>query len=109
MDVRPIVHLFKTQVYQLAAHLGVPEEILRRSPTTDTYSAPCTQEEFFFRLPFAVMDPLWFAMESGVPAAEAARGMGLQEKYVNDVFADLTRKARTTTYLRLPASELRPC
>ena len=104
-DVRPIVHLFKTQVYQLAEHLGVPEEIRRRPPTTDTYSAPCTQEEFFFRLPFAVMDLLWCAMERGIPTAEAAAGMGLTEEQVRRVYNDLERKARTTAYLRMAALE----
>ena len=29
-DVKPIAHLYKSQVYQLAAYLGVPEEIRRR-------------------------------------------------------------------------------
>ena len=73
-DIKPIAHLFKTQVFQLAAYLGVPEEIQERTPTTDTYSAECTQEEFFFRVPFEIGDLVWYAMEKGVPAAEVAEG-----------------------------------
>ena len=55
-DVKPIAHLYKSQVYQLAAYLGVPEEIRRRPPTTDTWSLAQTQEEFYFSLPYDRMD-----------------------------------------------------
>lgn len=102
MDVRPIGHLYKTQVYQLAEYLGVPEEIRTRPPTSDTYSAGSTQEEFFFRLPFELMDLLWYALEHDIPAAEAAQEMGLAEEQVQRVYDDLQRKARTTDYLRMP-------
>lgn len=102
-DIQPIAHLFKTQIYQLAEFLDVPEAIRRRTPTTDTYSAPQDQQEFFFRLPFATLDLLWHAMETGVPPAEAARVMGLTEAQVQHVYDDLARKQRTTEYLRMPA------
>lgn len=102
MDVKPIGHLYKTQVYQLAAYLGVPEEIRTRPPTSDTYSAGSTQEEFFFRLPFELMDLLWYALENDVPAQLVAREMDLDEKQVQRVFDDLSRKERTTRYLRTP-------
>jgi NAD+ synthase len=99
-DVGPIRHLFKTQVYQLAEYLDVPAEIRNAVPTTDTYSAHSSQEEFFFRLPFETMDLLWYALDHGVPPAEAARVMGLSEEQVERVFADIIRKQRTTEYLR---------
>jgi NAD+ synthase len=99
-DVAPIRHLFKTQVYQLAEFLDVPQEIRQATPTTDTYSAHSSQEEFFFRLPFEIMDLLWYAQEHDVPAPEVAHVMGLTEEQVQRVFADLTRKRRTTQYLR---------
>ena len=99
-DVAPVRHLFKTQVYQLAEYLDIPEEIRQATPTTDTYSAHSSQEEFFFRLPFEVMDLLWYAQEHEVPVPEVAQVMGLTEEQVQRVFADLTRKQRTTRYLR---------
>jgi NAD+ synthase len=102
MDVKPIGHLYKTQVYQLAAYLEVPEEIRTRPPTSDTYSAGSTQEEFFFRLPFETLDLLWYALEHDVPAAEVAREMDLGQEQLQRVFDDLTRKQRTTAYLRTP-------
>ena len=102
VDVKPIAHLFKTQVYQLAQYLDVPEEIRQRPPTSDTYSAHSTQQEFFFRLPFATMDLLWYAQEHDVPAPEVAQVMGLTETQVQHAFDDFTRKWRTTEYLRMP-------
>ena len=101
VDIQPILHLFKTQVYQLAEYLDVPEEIRQRIPTSDTYSAHSTQEEFFFRLPFKTMDLLWYAQENNLPIHEVALGMGLSEIQVQRAFNDFARKQRTTEYLRL--------
>ena len=107
VDIKAIGHLFKTQVYQLAQYLGVPEEIRRRTPTTDTYGAPCNQQEFFFRLPFETMDLLWFAQEHNVPLAEVAQVMGLTEIQVRRAFDDFTRKLRGTDYLRLAPLDIK--
>ena len=100
VDIKPITHLFKTQIYQLARYLDVPGEIQRRPPTTDTYSAHSTQQEFFFRLPFETMDLLWFAQEHDVPIQEVSKVMGLNEQQVQRAFMDFKRKSRTTEYLR---------
>jgi len=101
-DIQPLGHLYKTQVYQLARYLGVPEEIQQRPPTTDTYSAHSTQEEFFFRLPFETMDILWFAQENNISTNEVAQVTGLNEIQVQRAFNDFIRKKRTTNYLRMP-------
>jgi NAD+ synthase len=106
VDVKAIGHLYKTQVYQLAEQLGIPEEIRRRAPTSDTYSAPCNQQEFFFRLPFETMDLLWYAQQHQVPVSEVARVMGLTEAQVQHAFADFSRKQRTTEYLRMPPAAI---
>ena len=102
VDIKPIAHLFKTQIYQLAEYLDVPSEIIERPPTTDTYSAPSTQEEFFFRLPFETMDLLWYAQENGYSPAQVTEVMGLTEIQVQRAFDDFARKEKTTSYLRMP-------
>lgn len=106
VDIQPIAHLYKTQVYQIAEYLGVPEEIRSRPPTTDTYSAHCTQEEFFFRLPFETMDLLWYAQENEIPIEEVSAATGFSETQIQRAYADFTRKARTTEYLRMAPFEL---
>jgi NAD+ synthase len=100
-DVQPIAHLFKTQVYQLAEYLEIPEVIRNRPPTTDTYSAGSTQQEFFYRLPFALLDTLWCAQENRMPISEAAALTGLTEIQVQRAWDDIVRKKRTTDYLRM--------
>ena len=100
-DLKPIGHLFKVQVFQLAEYLGIPEEIINRTPTTDTYSAEVTQEEFFFGLDFYRMDMLWHALEQNVPAAEAAKVLGLTVDQVETGYANIKRKIMATEYLRM--------
>ena len=102
MDVQPIGHLYKTQVYQLAEYLDIPEAIRTRPPTSDTYSAASTQEEFFFRLPFELMDLIWYGLVHEIPAEVVASELELEPEQVNRVYADLQRKQRTTNYLRTP-------
>jgi NAD+ synthase len=101
VDIRAIGHLYKTQVYQLAEHLNVPEAIRKRPPTSDTYSASCDQQEFFFRLPFETLDLLWYAQEHQVSAAEVAGAMDLTEAQVQRAFHDFEQKRRATEFLRM--------
>jgi NAD+ synthase len=100
-DVKPIAHLFKTQVFQLGEHLGMPEEIQNRVPTTDTYSAEQTQEEFFFRLPFDILDTIWYGWEKGVTSADIAKALDLKPEQVDNVIHDIKRKIAATEYLRM--------
>jgi len=107
-DVKPIAHLYKTQVYQLAEYLGVPEEIRRRPPTTDTFSLPQTQEEFYFALPYDRMDLCLYALDHGVPAAQAAPAVGITPAQVERVFADIRAKRRAARYLHSAPVTLEP-
>jgi len=100
-DVMPIGNLYKTQVYQLANFLGVPKAIIDRIPTTDTYSAEQTQEEFFFQMPFGLMDRYWYGFENGYSPEEVAEVMGESEQKVKALFGNFERKKRTTEYLRM--------
>ena len=100
-DLKPIAHLFKTQVFQLADYLEVPEEIRKRTPTTDTYSAEQTQEEFFYRVPFDILDRVWFGWEKGVLTEDIASALGLSKENVESIIHDTQRKIRTTEYLRM--------
>ncbi|RMF75871.1 MAG: NAD(+) synthase [Acidobacteria bacterium] len=100
VDVKPLQHLYKSQVYALARHLGVPQAIVDRPPSSDTYSADQTQEEFYFSLPWEKMDLLIWAWEHEVPPAEAAEPLGLTEEQVARAYRDLTTKSRTTAHMR---------
>jgi len=101
-DIKPIAHLYKSQVYQLAAHLGVPAEILSRPPTTDTYSLPQTQEEFYFALPYGKMDICLYGLEYALPAATIAAETGLKESDVELIWMDIAAKRKVARYLHCP-------
>ena len=100
-DIKPIAHLYKTQVYQLAEYFGIPDEIRRRKPTTDTYSLAQGQDEFFFTLPYDKMDLCLFGKNNGVPADQVAAAVGLKPEQVEAVFKDIEVKRVTTRYLHL--------
>ena len=101
-DFKPIAHLYKTQVYALARALGVPDEICRRPPTTDTFSLPQSQEEFYFSLPYDKLDLCMYALNHDVAAEQVAPEVGLTAEQVDRVFKDIETKRRTTLPLHLP-------
>jgi NAD+ synthase len=98
-DFKPIAHLYKSQVYQLAAYLGVPEEIQRRPPTTDTYSLEQSQEEFYFSMPLIKMDLCLCGKDQAIPAAELAPCVGFTEEQVRRVYQMIESKRRVARYL----------
>jgi len=100
-DIMPISHLYKTQVYQLGEYLNIPKEIIQRTPTSDTYSAEQTQEEFFFQLPFYEMDLLWYGYENGYDPLEVGTVLGKHEEEIKSIFGNFKRKQTTTEYLRM--------
>jgi NAD+ synthase len=100
VDLNPIQHLFKTQVYRLAECLRIPRAIRERTPTTDTYSTGTTQEEFFFRVPFDILDTVWAGHRRGLPFDAIAASLGLTAEQCGRVVADIARKERATRYLR---------
>jgi len=100
-DILPIAHLYKTQVYQFAEYLGIPEEIIKRTPTSDTYSAEQTQQEFFFQLPFYEMDMIWYGYENGYDIEVVADTLGKTKAEIQSIYNNFLRKQNTTEYLRL--------
>ena len=99
-DVMPIAHLYKTQVYQMARVLEIPEKIINRIPTSDTYSAEQTQEEFFYQFPFAQMDLLWYAYENEIDVEVSASIMAMTIDEIKSIFNNFARKQRTSEYQR---------
>jgi NAD+ synthase len=101
-DVKPIAHLYKTQVYALARHMKLPAEICNAVPTTDTYSLAQGQDEFYFALPYPQMDLALWAHNHGVSAAALARALDTTEEKAAFLYRDIEAKRRTTRYLHAP-------
>ncbi len=105
-DLKPIAHLYKTQVYALAKYLGVPEEITSRPPSTDTYSLPQTQGEFYFALPYHQMDMLLWAFQHEISAEEAGCVLGLDAEQVLRAYRDIVAKRRISQQLHQTAIQV---
>jgi NAD+ synthase len=101
-DIKPIAHLYKSQVYMLGRYLGIPDEVQRRPPTTDTYSLEQSQEEFYFALPLAKMDLALYARNHDVAPAAAASALDLSAAEVERVYRMIDRKRQATRYQHLP-------
>jgi NAD+ synthase len=98
-DIKPIAHLYKTQVYAMARHLGLPEPILATTPTTDTFSLPQGQDEFYFGLPYTQMDLALWHLNQGLPASELARELSCDVAVAERIYENIHAKRRTTAYL----------
>jgi NAD+ synthase len=107
-DIKPIAHLYKSQVYAMARALGLPEEICSAEPTTDTYTLAQGQDEFYFALPYAQMDLALWALNHGIDAAGLAGAIGLDEARAQRVYDDIAAKRRAAAYLHAPASTIDP-
>jgi NAD+ synthase len=98
-DLKPIAHLYKTQVYALARYLELPDDVCNAMPTTDTYSLVQGQDEFYFALPYDQMDLALWAHNHAVPASELAAALGMTEEHAQIVYGDIEGKRRATHYL----------
>jgi NAD+ synthase len=107
-DLKPIAHLYKTQVYALAKFTGVPREVSDKPPTTDTYSLPQTQEEFYYALSYDKMDMVLYAFVHGVSATEAGAVMGLSAEQVDRAYKDIVAKRRVSRQLHQHALTVEP-
>lgn len=100
VDIEPIAHLYKTQVYQLSSYFGVIEEIIRRPPSPDTYSLPVTDKEFYFCIDYELLDLLLFAYLNQIPVGSVAETLGLREDQIERAFKDFRLKEQATWHLR---------
>ena len=101
-DIKPIAHLYKTQVYKMAKFLGVPEDICSRPPTTDTYSMQQSQEEFYFSVPYDKMDLCLYGKNHGISPDDVAVAAEMTAEQVERVYHDIDQKRNTTRYLHTP-------
>jgi NAD+ synthase len=100
-DIKPIAHLYKSQVYALAEYLQLPSDILSALPTADTYSLPQSQEEFYFALPYRQMDLALWAFDHAVAVHDVAVTLGISDARARQVYADIQAKRRGTAYLHM--------
>ena len=99
-DIEPLTNLYKNQIYQLSEYLEVIPEIINRQPSPDTFSLPVSDQEFFFRIPFAKLDYLLYAWEHNIPINNVANVLDISDDAVERAFKDFASKYRATAHLR---------
>lgn len=107
-DIKPIAHLYKTQVYQLAKYLNLPDIICDAKPSTDTYTMEQGQDEFYFMLPYDKMDLALWAKNNKIPVHELAQELQVSEAQAKLIYKDIDRKRSTTAYLHCKPHLIEP-
>ena len=107
-DLKPIAHLYKTQVFQMARHLGLPVDLVERKSTTDTYSLEQSQEEFYFNVPLEKLDLVLFGINQGKDAGAISTDTGMHREEVEWIIKDIWQKRSSTAPLHLPPLTLVP-
>ena len=102
-DLKPIAHLYKTQVYAMARHLGISTEICNAAPTTDTYSLQQGQDEFYFALAYEKMDIALWSFNHGASEEELALFLGISGEQASFIYKDIVAKRHATRYLHARA------
>ncbi len=102
-DIKPIAHLYKSQVYAMARGLGLPTDICDAQPTTDTYTLPQGQDEFYFALPYAKMDIALWALNQAMSAADLAPMLNVNAAAAQRIYADIEAKRRASRALHASA------
>lgn len=100
VDIEPLAHLYKVQVYQLAEYLGVIPEIINRPPSPDTYSLPVTDKEFYFCLDYEMVDLLLYAFENNIAWEDISGVLGLSQEQIARIYRDFKAKEQATWHLR---------
>ncbi len=101
-DIKPIAHLYKTQVYAMARHLHLPDNICSTTPTTDTYSLDQGQDEFYFALPYQQMDAALWCYNHEMPETQVAEYLHITLEQAQAVYKDIEAKRKATAYLHTP-------
>lgn len=106
VDLEPIAHLYKTQVYQLAKFLDIPEKIIKREPSPDTFSAVVSDQEFFFCMPYDLLDLLLYAQENKVSISKVSQVLNLSEEQITRAYRDFDQKRKASAHLNQNAPNL---
>ena len=101
VDIEPLANLYKTQIYQLGKHLEIPNEIIERKASPDTWSFDVSDEEFFYSLPYDVVDLMLFAKEISISLNDICSTLNLKEEQVKRIFNSQDRKSKTSKTSRV--------
>lgn len=83
VDIEPIANMYKLQVYKLSELLNIDKKIISRAPSPDTWSHFTSDEDFYLRMPYEILDQLLYAEEHNLPAEIIEKCTGLTSVQLN--------------------------
>lgn len=90
-DIMPLLHLYKSQVMQLAEFLAIPREIIEKPPSPDLI--PGVTDENVLGLPYKTIDLILLGLDSGLATSQIAEEVDCDTKDV-DYVSSLVQKSQ---------------
>ncbi|RZD17453.1 MAG: NAD+ synthase [Candidatus Acididesulfobacter guangdongensis] len=82
--VNPIGDIYKTQIYQLAKHLGVPDSLINKAPSADLWQDQSDEEELGFT--YKLADEIMFLLIDKMYKPEVVISMGYNAAIIENIY-----------------------
>ena len=99
-DIEPLVNIYKSQIYQLGNFLDVPKRILSKNASPDVWSLSTNDEEFFYSVPYDVVDLILYAREQGLSETEVEKISDLSLESIQSLFRMQNMKELQSKHMR---------
>jgi NAD+ synthase len=99
-DIEPLVHLYKTQIYQIANFLKLPEEIINQDASPDVWSFKTSDEEFFYAVPYNIVDLILYAREKNLSIKEITNFTNLSSEKIEKLIQFQNQKQNKSQTMR---------
>ena len=79
-DFMPIGDLYKTQVYQIAEHIGIPRPIIKKAPSAGLWKGQTDEKEL--GIPYEKLDRILYGLERKMPVDKIVEIADIDEQEV---------------------------
>ena len=94
--LNPLGDLYKTQIFALARHLGLPLAVIEKAPSADLWEGQSDEDELGFE--YAAVDQLLHQMIDVRRTRAELHGLGFDDAFVKQI----QRRVRDSQYKRRP-------
>lgn len=101
VDLEPIADIYKLQVYKLSELLKIDAKIISRPPSPDTWSHFTSDEDFYLRMPYDILDQLLYAEEHNLPSAIVFKNTGLSASQIESAYKHIHTMKHASLMLQL--------
>lgn len=99
-DMEPLTNLYKSQIYQIGKFLEIPSEILEKDPSPDIWSFSTSDEEFFYSVPYHIVDLILYARENNISKSEIQKISNLSLEQIENLIRFQNQKQIKSQHMR---------